>query len=186
MFTIISLLFSLTIPITASISVGSLPYNFTLAALNLTLPNSNSTGAPLVLGQDGAISGAEFEVTSTYASYPYNDWPALALVNTSIRAFHADGSWDTNATQTTSGGFLGWLTTSQSAPDAATGYTAVGSQLEALTLAYNGQSGLWSLCPAQFGQTNVVFNVSADSSDELGIDPAKCYAVSLNILSVEA
>lgn len=31
----------------------SLPVNFTIAALNITLPNANSTGAPLVLGQDG-------------------------------------------------------------------------------------------------------------------------------------
>lgn len=30
-----------------------LPYNFTLAAVNVTLPNANQTGAPLVLGQGG-------------------------------------------------------------------------------------------------------------------------------------
>ena len=33
--------------------LGFLPYNFTLAAVNVTLPNANQTGAPLVLGQDG-------------------------------------------------------------------------------------------------------------------------------------
>ena len=42
----------------------SLPFNFTLAAFNLTLPNTNTTGAPLVLGQDGVVTGAAFEVTS--------------------------------------------------------------------------------------------------------------------------
>ena len=31
-------------------STDSPAYNFTLAAYNLTLPNANSTGAPLVLG----------------------------------------------------------------------------------------------------------------------------------------
>jgi len=35
------------------VSTGFLPYNFTLAAVNVTLPNANLTGAPLVLGQDG-------------------------------------------------------------------------------------------------------------------------------------
>lgn len=38
--------------------------NFTLAAYNTTLPNANATGAPLVLGQAGAVDGAEFEVLS--------------------------------------------------------------------------------------------------------------------------
>jgi hypothetical protein len=35
------------------VPTGFLPYNFTLAAVNVTLPNANLTGAPLVLGQDG-------------------------------------------------------------------------------------------------------------------------------------
>lgn len=34
-------------------NIGHLPHNFTLSALNTTLPNANSTGAPLVLGQSG-------------------------------------------------------------------------------------------------------------------------------------
>jgi len=34
-------------------SPGFLPYNFTLAAVNVTLLNANQTGAPLVLGQGG-------------------------------------------------------------------------------------------------------------------------------------
>jgi hypothetical protein len=36
-------------------SQSGLPYNFTLAALNSSLPNANSTGAPLVLGQNGQL-----------------------------------------------------------------------------------------------------------------------------------
>lgn len=39
-------------------------YNFTLAAYNATLPNANSIGVPLVVGQAGAIDGAEFKVLS--------------------------------------------------------------------------------------------------------------------------
>ena len=37
------------------VQLSALPYNFTLAAWNETLPNANSTGVPLVLGQDGTI-----------------------------------------------------------------------------------------------------------------------------------
>lgn len=42
--------------------------NFTLAAFNTSLPNANDTGVPLVLGQAGAIDGAEFKVFSVRAS----------------------------------------------------------------------------------------------------------------------
>jgi hypothetical protein len=61
----------------------TLPYRFTLAAVNATFPNANMTGVPLVLGQDGkskatrlvqgdiltfhvlgATSGITFHVTS--------------------------------------------------------------------------------------------------------------------------
>ena len=38
---------------TAIAQQKTLPYNFTLAALNTTLPNANDTGAPLVLGYEG-------------------------------------------------------------------------------------------------------------------------------------
>ena len=31
----------------------TLPYNFTFAAVNKTLPNANTTGSPLVLGAGG-------------------------------------------------------------------------------------------------------------------------------------
>lgn len=43
---------------------ATLPGPFTLAALNTTLPNANSTGAPLVLGSGGAITGAAFYILS--------------------------------------------------------------------------------------------------------------------------
>lgn len=33
--------------------MATLPYRFTLAAVNATFPNANLTGVPLVLGQDG-------------------------------------------------------------------------------------------------------------------------------------
>ena len=42
--------------------------DFTLAAWNTTMPNANSTGAPLVLGYDSAVEGAEFYVLSVSLS----------------------------------------------------------------------------------------------------------------------
>ncbi|KAF8153494.1 hypothetical protein K438DRAFT_1987629 [Mycena galopus ATCC 62051] len=49
--------------------------------------NENSTGAPLALGQDDAIEdGATYEITSTYALYPYNVYPTLSLSNGSQQA----------------------------------------------------------------------------------------------------
>lgn len=47
---------------------GSLSYNFTLAAVNVTLPNANLTGAPLVLGQDGKSRWARF-VLEVYLTF---------------------------------------------------------------------------------------------------------------------
>ena len=74
-------------------------YNFTLTALNTTLPNANTTGAPLVLGwgtagsspaaSDWAISVCADCVTEeryidsinfqTYAAWGSNEWPYFML-----------------------------------------------------------------------------------------------------------
>ena len=45
-------------------SAFDVAYNFTLAAYNVSGANANDTGVPLVLGQAGAIDGAEFKVLS--------------------------------------------------------------------------------------------------------------------------
>jgi len=175
----------------SKITVADLKCKFTLAAVNLTLPNANSTGAPLVLGQAGAIDGESFEVSSTYYSYPYDDFPALELVNNSLRAYQRSGRTITNATVASSGETLNWETSSYYSSPAATSYSAVwknGSDEFAVLAAYE-ITHLWSLCPF-FGppsQTNVVFNVSADipPSEYLGFDPADCYPVKLNIVPAE-
>ncbi|KAI0739463.1 hypothetical protein C8Q80DRAFT_1111192 [Daedaleopsis nitida] len=54
---------------------------FTLAAYNTSLPNANTTGVPLVLGQAGAISGVSFKALSTITTFPFDDYPTIALVN---------------------------------------------------------------------------------------------------------
>ena len=74
--------------------------SFTFAAYNTSLPNANTTGVPLVLGQAGAISGLELKVLSvrvqqkaftwrcadtaawmaqTFASFAFNQYPTIAL-----------------------------------------------------------------------------------------------------------
>ncbi|KAF9459256.1 hypothetical protein BDZ94DRAFT_1051458 [Collybia nuda] len=167
--------------------ITSLPYNFTIAAVNTTLPNSNSTGVPLVLGQNGASTGISFYVTSTYATYPYNDYPSQGLVDGSLRAFMKSGEWITNATETSSGGTLGWVTSRIYGGPATKIYSVSRVPAEKFPLlAVHGITNLWSLCPFSGfrGQTNVVFNVSADVPPPpfLGFDPADCYAVKLNIV----
>ena len=48
------------------VALDSLDYNFTLSAVNVTKPNANLTGAPLVLGQAGKCY---FENLYTIAEY---------------------------------------------------------------------------------------------------------------------
>ncbi|KIP02454.1 hypothetical protein PHLGIDRAFT_79089 [Phlebiopsis gigantea 11061_1 CR5-6] len=74
------------------LAVFDIAYNFTLAAYNATGPNANDTGAPLVLGQAGAVDGAEFKVLSTWASFPYNDFPTLSLVHGGLWGNDAAGA----------------------------------------------------------------------------------------------
>jgi hypothetical protein len=91
----------------------------------------------------------------------------------------------TNATVTGSGDPLRWLTSSMAGRNAAMGYTAVASSGgQYPELAVNGHNELWSLCPFNNGQVNVVFNVSADIPPPpyLGFNPADCYDVKLNII----
>ncbi|KAJ7710609.1 hypothetical protein B0H17DRAFT_1223749 [Mycena rosella] len=78
-----------------------LPCKFSLAAWNVTRHNTNSTGAPLVLGQDGEsekyVSLPNIYRPKTYASHPYNVYPTVSLSNGSLRAYRASGAWLTNA-----------------------------------------------------------------------------------------
>lgn len=167
----------------------NLPYNFTLAALNTTTHNTNKTGSPLVLGSRGAISGASLYVTSTWASYPYNDYPVLALVGGALRAFTKDGSWRTNATAVTEGSEMGWISSSLSYGAETDQYTAIHPRNHSryATLAARGVGSLWSLCPShQFrGQNEIVYNVST-TYEYYPFDVKDCYAVTLHIVPLHA
>lgn len=48
------------------VSLDRLDYNFTLAAVNVTVPNANLTGAPLVLGQAGGCYFENIEIVMGY------------------------------------------------------------------------------------------------------------------------
>ncbi|KAF9002515.1 hypothetical protein BDQ17DRAFT_1243135 [Cyathus striatus] len=189
-FTLFFGLFSLPLCLAQdAIPLRELPSNFTLAAVNTTLPNSNATGVPLVLGQDGSTSGITFHVTSTYASYPYNDYPTLALIDGALRAYRANGEWSTNATSVKSGGTMGWMTTYRYVSPAAQDYTVLKSPAyEHPILAAHGKADLWSLCPfpAYRYQTTIVYNVSANipAPPYLPYDPSTCYPVTINVISV--
>ncbi|KAF9477214.1 hypothetical protein BDN70DRAFT_811045 [Pholiota conissans] len=167
----------------------TLPYNFTLGAVNTSLPNANFTGVPLVLGQAGAIAGESFYVTSTYASYPYNDYPSLGLINNTLRAYTKSGAWITNTTDVQSGAALSWGTsTLYTQPDPPIFSAIRIPTYECPLLAVHGFADLWSLCPfaGTRPQTNVIFNMSADNTSPpppyLGFDPADCYGVVITIL----
>lgn len=165
--------------------IVTLPYNLTLAAYNTTLPNHDHNGAPLVLGQNGATSGVTPHVTSTRTSFPYDDYPTLALINGSLRAYSSDGSWNTNASEVRSGNTLGWVTTTRFAKPAPKIYTAVTVPLARYPLlAVHGRSDLWSLCPfpGRLGQTNVVYDVAAATNGLGGFDVRNCYDVILFIV----
>ncbi|KAK0450326.1 uncharacterized protein EV420DRAFT_1621954 [Desarmillaria tabescens] len=166
-------------------AVPTLSYKFTFAALNTSLPNANDTGVPLVLGQDGAIDGASLEVTSTYASFPYNDYPSILLTGGSLKAYRSSGVSITNATAVQSGGELQWITSSYYSATPGTSYSAVTTQSgKYAVLAVFGNTDLWSLCPSHAfrGQNNVVYNVSTVASPYASYDPSDCYKVTLNIV----
>ncbi|KAH9946590.1 hypothetical protein B0H21DRAFT_742874 [Amylocystis lapponica] len=97
--------------------------NFTLAAHNTTAP---APGAALVLGQAGAIAGAQFGVLSTYASYPYDAWPTFALAAGALLPVPADASAvPASDVPVSAGAQPGWIITSRDPPAPAQIYCAV-------------------------------------------------------------
>ncbi|KAF8153515.1 hypothetical protein K438DRAFT_1687845 [Mycena galopus ATCC 62051] len=177
---------------TAPVIYSDIPCKFSLAAWNVGRRNENSTGAPLVLRQDGAVEdGASYEVTSTYASYPYNVYPTLSLSNGSLRAYRASGTWLTNATAVPSGGPLSWYTSALFNHNAARIYTGVEYDEAGLrVLAAYGIDNMWSLCPfgGALSQTSVVWNVSASgngSAQQWDFNPGSCWEVRLHLVPVK-
>ena len=107
----------------------------------------------------------------------------MALKDNILRAYRTSGPSITNATEVQSGGELIWITTTQG-HDGSEDYSVVEAPAYSYpVLATHGIYNLWSLCPFEGGQTNVVFNVSADQTNE-GFDPSQCYQVIINVVLI--
>ncbi|KAL1714467.1 hypothetical protein EV715DRAFT_209536 [Schizophyllum commune] len=171
----------------------TLPYNFSLAALNMTLPNANDTGVPLVLGYEATIIGAVLYFESTYASSPDGAIIPLGLVNGGLRAYSSDGSWCTNASAITSGNAMGWFGSSWRSSPEVDQFTALHAIRPAryhkyATLAAHGQDSLWSLCPTgnNDGKNEVFYNISSTTAPGSQIVvPEDCYKVILRIVPLQ-
>ncbi|TFK49273.1 hypothetical protein OE88DRAFT_1662716 [Heliocybe sulcata] len=157
--------------------------SFTLAALNTSLPNANSTGAPLVLGQAGAIDGATFEVLSTWATFPYNDWPTLSLVNGGL---YGNSSYGNQAVSSgaTNGTTVGFITTTPTPTPSQVFCIVPNKNSSGLPLlALNGHTDEFSLCSNGKGyQNNVAYNASGKS---YYYDYTTCYPVVLQVVGTQ-
>jgi len=161
--------------------------NFSLAALNVTLPNVNTTGAPLVLGQAGAIDGATFSVLSTLASFPYNQGVTFSL-NEGALAPNLQGITPVDGT-VNPGDAPGFVMTSLNAPSPAHIYCAVantdpnGGGTGHPILAVNGDTGSFSLCRTgnwTAAQTNLVWKAKQGGAYEFDT----CYAVKIQLVGL--
>ncbi|KAJ2927847.1 hypothetical protein H1R20_g9259, partial [Candolleomyces eurysporus] len=172
---------------------STFPQNFNLAALNTTLPNANTTGAPLVLGATGGVT---VYTTSTWNSFPYGSLNTFGLVNNALRAYLPDGTWAINGTSVTQGGTLTWIASRMyPAPQEQNAVYSVVTPPESSgsaplpTLAAYDRADLWSLCPDKNGnypQTRLVYNVASIENPPswLPFDPASCYGVVVNVVAV--
>ncbi|KAI0919757.1 hypothetical protein AcW1_003076 [Taiwanofungus camphoratus] len=168
-------------------------HNFTLYAYNSTTSNTNSTGVPLVVGQAGSTENEESKVLSTYASYPYNDWPNFSLVNGALIPNSGSSSSaaaaDSNVTAGNEPGFI--VADPENLPQAAEIYCGVadtdpnqGSRYP--LLAVNGNTDSFSLCMSGSGaraQNNVVYLPSSDNSGVY--DYSSCYPVHLHMVGLD-
>ncbi|KAI0329498.1 hypothetical protein GY45DRAFT_1346536 [Cubamyces sp. BRFM 1775] len=153
--------------------------SFTLAAYNSTGPNSNMTGAPLVLGTAGTTKNAQFWHFITEASWP-NDisYPTVSLVNGTLIPNGADGAKPAQAASVDSGNSLEFFSSATANPDAgAQIYCGVRAAAGFSLLAVNGDTGSFSLCQAT--NQNVVFYKAAPN---MGYDYDSCYPVVLQML----
>ncbi|KAI0364638.1 hypothetical protein BV20DRAFT_955777 [Pilatotrama ljubarskyi] len=157
--------------------------DFTLAAYNATGPNTNTTGAPLVLASGGAISGAELRRFATYASFPFNDYTSVSLMNGTL-VINGANTTPARALIVQEGSQLGFLVQNGADPTAgAQIYCAVadvdpaGHGTGHPFLAVNGDTDSFSLC--QVGTQNVVFYKPIPDHGE---DFDSCYPVKLQVI----
>ncbi|KAI0919745.1 hypothetical protein AcV5_001723 [Taiwanofungus camphoratus] len=149
----------------------SSPYNITLTAVNLTLPNDNSTGAPLVLGHEARTSPAAGIATlATYLSVQSNYWPSLTLLNGTLVGNPSGAEYNTSATDfaISPGEEVSFVVaTSGVTAFPAPIYCAIVHSPDDQVLAINGDPGNFSLCTSGSGsqaQNNLVWQPTSNQS----------------------
>jgi len=166
--------------------------NITLAAFNTTLPNANDTGAPLVMGQAGAVDGAEFKILSTWASFPFNDFPTMSLNNGTLLPNSPDGPISVSDSNVTVAAEPLWVLTTFDLPTPAQIYCGVadtdpaGGGTGFPLLAVHGDTDHFSLCSAgdfPLAQTNVVWRASAINDGSYNF--TSCYPVHIQIVELD-
>ncbi|PIL34285.1 hypothetical protein GSI_03060 [Ganoderma sinense ZZ0214-1] len=157
--------------------------NFTVAAYNTTGTNTNTTGAPLVLGQAGAIDGASFKVFSTFATFPYNQYPFIELVDGRLIP-SGPGTSPTAINGVTAGSEVTFVASNSVDPTksaqiwcAVADTDPAGHGTGHPYLALHGDTDSFSLCQ-YLSQNNVVYKAAAGN----GYDFDTCYPVKLQLI----
>ncbi|KAH9946592.1 hypothetical protein B0H21DRAFT_822657 [Amylocystis lapponica] len=163
--------------------------NFTLAALNSTSTDNKAVGTQLVVGQNGSSDQRSFGVLSTYASYPYNQWPSFSLKGGALVPVSADAAPGTDS-DVAGGDMPGFVFSNSDLPSPAAIYCGIadtdpdqGSPNP--LLAVHGDADSFSLCLSGSGataQNNIVYKAAAGSQE---YDYASCYPVRVQLLGMD-
>ncbi|KAI0631551.1 hypothetical protein C8Q77DRAFT_1159326 [Trametes polyzona] len=159
----------------------------TFAAWNSTGTNTNSTGAPLVLATGGVIAGTELRRFATWASFPFNDYPTVSLVNGTIFLNGDENSTPAQATIVQEGDGLSFITNNSVKPEnGAQIYCAVADTDPAghgtghPFLAVNGDTDSFSLCKVGF-ENVVLWKPIPDHGEDFD----SCYPVKVQVIFSE-
>lgn len=164
--------------------------NFTLAAFNVSTPVTSTSGAQLVLGQDGAEDENSFGVLSTYVSYPYNQFPSFSLSSGMLLPNYEEAGMYTSDLSVSAGAepTFEYSTVQSNIDSSAQIYCAVadtdpdqGSPYPAL--AVNGDVDNFSLCLTSYGQNNIVYKAVADNNGVY--DYSTCYRVDVRLMGTD-
>ncbi|TFY58606.1 hypothetical protein EVJ58_g6320 [Rhodofomes roseus] len=173
-------------------STDSPAYNFTLAAYNTTLSNTNSTGAPLVLGWGpaGTSPAASEWAISTYAAWHSNEWPYFTLSNGALFPIPGPdenglGAYDFTVASGAEVAF--YVTEHESDPEPALIYCAsADADSEYAKLAVNNDADSLSLCQATTAAWPNTVLVYEANSNNTNYDYSTCYPVQVNLVPYEA
>ncbi|KZT66901.1 hypothetical protein DAEQUDRAFT_767581 [Daedalea quercina L-15889] len=170
-------------------STDSPLYNFTLAAYNTTSSNTNSTGAPLVLGWGpaGTSPAASERAISTYAAWHSDEWPYFTLSDGALYPVPGPdesglGAYDFEVAPGQEVAF--YVTTHESNPEPALIYCAAAHD-GYLVLAVNNDADHFSLCQATSSWSNTVLVYEA-SANNTNYNYSTCYPVQVNIIALDA